>query len=274
MESTPNVYRNTSLKARPKSCFVVSDEVALSTPESNKTTVHTPISDRMVLLKQNGEDWRKRIQKQEPEKEILSCDVQLRAKPDNKGGSIRNRLSSLMDSQNQWRNRQSVNDSKQFTVESKGRLHTTKSNPLSFDSPKVTLRDTPKRIGLRGCTLNEKALNSVSSKLNSVLRPDKSLLSASPVVKSKEDKQEIRLPTLDLSSENKEEPNEQESRSYPESSFDSFEYLLKPDDEETFGSFFAINSSTYDQILNQSCVHNTGNELLSLDSLQSDSSLL
>lgn len=255
--------RNTPGESRPKSCFVLGGdgEPRLSTTTSTTAASsllrgvaqHTPIAERLSLLKQNGEEnWKSRYQRFEAEKEILEPGVVLRNK-EPKGSIIANRLSSLFESQNQWRNRHSTNNVQLNQLLSTVEMSSAKSKP---DEKKI-LRDTPKRIGLRGCTLNERALSSVSSKLNSVLTANKSPFGGVPVKKKPDPI------VLDRSNEL------EKSSSAPIES-----YVLKPDDEETFGSFYDFH--TEDILAKKLPPIDSGytGELLSLDSLQPDTSLL
>ncbi|KAF7489192.1 Supervillin [Sarcoptes scabiei] len=276
-------YRN---KSRPKSCFVygrneyniaiVDDEdddvldhdynnsASLSddnnnnnnNSKTNSSSARTLISERLALLKQNGEEgWKNRIRKDDHRSTIIKPNV------------IANRLSSLMESQSQWRNRVPEKDARKFTVAAKldqiksvttdttssiSSLSTSKimaSNKPNQD--KMKLRDTPKKLGLIGSSLTEKKLGSISSKLNSVLSADKSPFS-SPVKTRKESRKSDIAEESVTRNENLLLDSKASSRIVEESALSSKATIsiLRPDDEESFGSFFGLDSNLIDQILN------------------------
>lgn len=281
----------TAERSRPKSCFVTSSEFLSVQPnqsDDSKLATSGSIAQRLALLKQNGhEGWKNRVNKSDLEKEIQANNsmdgVRLRPKSIISGDTgarssiIANRLSSLMESQTQWKSRVNECDAKQFTVASKASSQEQQSSADDSQrmdpKEKVVLRGTPKRLGLRCSTLNESALNSVSSKLNSVLRPDRSLLS-SPVTKLKKKEQEQGSLLLEL------QPVQSPiaiNKPSTATSTQSTVYLTKPDDEESFGSFFGLDSTKLDNILGvekATAKADQSSPLLSLDSLSTDSSRL
>lgn len=223
-------------RARPKSCI-------LSTSNDARELNQSSIKDRLALLKQNGEEaWKSRLQKNDDRNNSST-------------NAIGNRLSSLLESQSQWRNRVPENDAKQFFVASK-------LSQLN-DNDKVALRETPKRHGLRGSTLSEKKLGAISSKLNSVLLGDKN-----PYNSIKAKKEQNTQISTDYDSKaflpSTESPKTAANKNGKQS--ETIE-ILKPDDEESFGSFFGIDNSTLEQILNQK----SAKQISRLDSIENAS---
>lgn len=184
--------RNSNTRTdRPNTCFLPSRQLEFENRECNVS-----IQERLARLQQSGEEcWKSRLKKPNAEHEIkqlfLEPGVQLRPKSNNNSTTskssdinrqsvIANRLSSLMESQSQWRKR-IVPDADKVEVDKNGSKVSTPTpvTPVkSLTSPttpnnRVTLRETPKRIGLRGSTLNESALLKISSRLNTVLGQDK-----------------------------------------------------------------------------------------------------
>ena len=259
-------------RTRPKSCFVTSSEFQPIQSDDSKQVTNS-IAHRLALLKHNGEEgWKNRVSKSDVEKEIHANlnGVKLRPKSiiTNDAGArrsvIANCLSSLQNSQTQWRSRVNDSDAKQFTVASQQSQQNINIVNLNMDSnEKVVLRGTPKRLGLRCSTLNESALNSVSSKLNSVLRPDKSLLSC-PVTPIKKKEDSSLLDSIQSFRENSSTNTEIGAQTV---------YLTKPDDEESFGSFYDLDSHKLDHILGGEDKSAKGDDLafLSLDTISTDS---
>lgn len=228
-------------RARPKSCI-------LSTSNEARELNQSSIKDRLALLKQNGEQaWKSRVQKNDD-------------RSNNGTNAIGNRLSSLLESQSQWRNRVPENDAKQFSVASKI------SQIQSNDNDKVTLRETPKRHGLRGSTLSEKKLGAISSKLNSVLLGEKNPYSS---IKAKKQEQNQILSDYDSKSylSSTETPKTTTTTINKSGKQPETIEILKPDDEESFGSFFGIDNSTLEQIINQ----NSAKQFSRLDSIENAS---
>ena len=278
---------SSAAKLRPKSCFVTSSELfEVRRSHDEVSSVSNPsaassIAKRLALLKQNGEEgWKNRLQKSDVEKDIQANtdDEVVRLRPKKSGDSsvsargsvIANRLSCLMESQSQWKNRVNESDAKQFTVASRqSRQSATDTESKMDPSEKVVLRGTPKRLGLRGSTLNESALNAVSSKLNNVLRPDKSLLS-SPVTPIRKKEDSSQLPDLQFESKLSKPTTTASTLCTTPSSLPQTVFLTRPDDEESFGSFFGLDSSKLEHILKQE-ESTPEPSLLSIDSLPVES---
>lgn len=285
---------NDAAKSRPKSCFVTANEL-------DQVEASSSIARRLALLKQNGEEgWKHRVSKSDVQKEIQANpkdedEVQLRPKKLNAaeavaasasasvgarcGGSvIANRLSCLMESQAQWRSRVNESDAKQFTVASKqsrqSTIATSDSESMMDPPEKVVLRGTPKRLGLRGSTLNESALSAVSSKLNNVLQPNKSLLSSplTPFRKMGDSSSTVDSQPL-VSPVKLSKPAFANFSSIDTSAVPQTVFLTRPDDEESFGSFYGLDTSKLDHLLKQEEAISEP-RLLSLDSLATESSSL
>lgn len=295
-----NVSSNDAAKSRPKSCFVTANEL-------DQVEASSSIARRLALLKQNGEEgWKNRVSKSDVQKEIQANpkddEVQLRPKKLNAeavavsaaasvgargGGSvIANRLSCLMESQAQWRSRVNESDAKQFTVASKQSRQSTEwsafqstiatsDSESNMDPPeKVVLRGTPKRLGLRGSTLNESALSAVSSKLNNVLQPNKSLLSSPLTPFRKMGASSCTVDSQPLVSPVKlSKPALANCSSIDTSAVAQTVFLTRPDDEESFGSFYGLDISKLDHLLKQEAKISEP-RLLSLDSVATESSSL
>lgn len=292
-------------KLRPKSCFVSSSEHLLGAELAQTSlTNRSSIAQRLALLKQSGEEgWKNRVQKADVEKEIITTaiatteeEVRLRPKKATdtgdgalRGSVITNRLSCLIDSQSGWKNRVNESDAKQFTVASKQSRHSTlvgaagtannsHADVQSMDpTEKVVLRGTPKRLGLRGCTLNESALNAVSSKLNNVLRPDKGMLSGPPRKKADDPLPTPSPVVLDASKADAPKLKRTPSLNSPtrintttSSTQPATVYLSRPDDEDSFGSFFELDSSKLDQLLNKHEAKTPEPSLILLDSFSNE----
>lgn len=283
MDTSNVVLRNKSLYTggasgpRSVSCFVPSSalggkDVLLSLkpdyPPKPKIVINSgSITERVAQLKQNGEEnWRKRLSKSNvdqevslasPEsgvvlrrpKEISTAAVSSVAVAENgtvaaqPGSSlINNRLSSLFESASNWKTRVMENDAKRFSASSK----LTPTTPTaSANTEGVVLRGTPKRSGLRGSTLTESALKSVSSKLSDVFKGDRpnplltKRLAASRQVEVETNKN-IEMFDVEKAIQEKKTKESTESTTV---------VILKPDDDSSFKAFYDINENTLEGLI-------------------------
>ncbi|XP_075678014.1 uncharacterized protein LOC113790626 isoform X2 [Dermatophagoides pteronyssinus] len=271
--NSSNINNKIVRKVRPKSCFVIGvaddnhhNDGNIDDDGGGSTTIS--ISERLAKLKQNGEyGWRQRIIPRDQQQSSSSSSSTTTTKSmlkstnslksDTKEIKIANRLSALMDSQSQWRARVPEKDAKKFTVASKLSTTNTNNTPTNDKSndndgmDKVVLRETPKRHGLRGSTLSEKKLGAISLKLNTVLGKDKNPFSSpsqrSPISKTKSNNNDDGNGNNNQTSSLEQSTNATNEISQPETIM-----ILKPDDEESFGSFFGFDSNRMNELLKPS----------------------
>lgn len=276
-----SLFSGTGAASGPRSvsCFVPSSalggqDVLLSLkpeyPPKPKIVINSgSINERVAQLKQNGEEsWRKRVSKSSADQEVLLASpepsVVLRRPREKltpstataavaaaespttaqRGSSlINNRLSSLFESASNWKTRVMENDAKRFSASAK--LTPTTPTASANNTEGVVLRGTPKRSGLRGSTLTESALKSVSSKLSDVFKGDRpNPLLAKRMAASRQ--QEVEAPKETEKFDVEKAIREKQTK---ESTEPTTVVILKPDDDSSFGAFYDINEKTLENLI-------------------------